>query len=434
MDRLRRFQAAMELVSSFIKAMELVAAVITEQLLGKPTPSKWDDAQKWLVGLSRGGGGDKRESKPRNSNADDRRLIAPVPQMEQDYSGEEDDGKAENGCSFSVINQYEAETKKVDCDESVWRINKPVQNSTMNAVRSVCLRDMGTDMTPIASQEPSRTATPIRATTPAARSPVSSGSSTPVRGQHRLQGNDGYQTGLAVTESNGGTASSPGGITATKHCGQEFNGSGIPENMDSDQARKMNALETRAMAWDEAERAKYMARYKREEVKIQGLGKSREEESRNGNEENGGMIANPFKDRINSHPLLSEMSLFALKISGKSRVKAERLKGRAQERLANKLASTKRIAEEKRANAEARLNEKAVKTSEKADHMRATGHLPSVILLQVTFPVLVETQHCIYMYHLLPTAPRSLFLYTYSSSWIHFICSILLLHSQVLFL
>ncbi|KAJ6689155.1 hypothetical protein OIU85_005551 [Salix viminalis] len=314
--------------------------------LGKPTPSKWDDAQKWLVGLSRGGGGDKRESKPRNSNADDRRLIAPVPQMEQDYSGEEDDGKAENGCSFSVINQYEAETKKVDCDESVWRINKPVQNSTMNAVRSVCLRDMGTDMTPIASQEPSRTATPIRARTPAARSPVSSGSSTPVRGQHRLQGNDGYQTGLAVTESNGGTASSPGGITATKHCGQEFNGSGIPENMDSDQARKMNALETRAMAWDEAERAKYMARYKREEVKIQAW--------------------------ENHEKRKAEMEM------RKMEVKAERLKGRAQERLANKLASTKRIAEEKRANAEARLNEKAVKTSEKADHMRATGHLPSV--------------------------------------------------------
>ncbi|KAG5222396.1 remorin [Salix suchowensis] len=287
--------------------------------LGKPTPSKWDDAQKWLVGLSRGGGGDKRESKPRNSNADDRRLIAPVPQMEQDYSGEEDEGKAENG-SCAELN--------------------------MNAVRSVCLRDMGTDMTPIASQEPSRTATPIRATTPAARSPVSSGSSTPVRGQHRLQGNEGYQTGSAVTESNGGTASSPGGVTATKHCGQEFNGSGIPENMDSDQARKMNALETRAMAWDEAERAKYMARYKREEVKIQAW--------------------------ENHEKRKAEMEM------RKMEVKAERLKGRAQERLANKLASTKRIAEEKRANAEARLNEKAVKTSEKADHMRATGHLPSV--------------------------------------------------------
>ena len=58
-------------------------------------------------------------------------------------------------------------------------------------------------------------------------------------------------------------------------------------------------------------------------------------------------------------------------------MKAERLKARAQERLTNKLAATKRIAEEKRANAEASLNEKAVKTSERADYIRRTGHLPS---------------------------------------------------------
>lgn len=58
-------------------------------------------------------------------------------------------------------------------------------------------------------------------------------------------------------------------------------------------------------------------------------------------------------------------------------MKAERLKARAQERLSNKLAATKRIAEEKRANAEASLNEKAVKTSERADYIRRTGHLPS---------------------------------------------------------
>ncbi|CAK7327403.1 unnamed protein product [Dovyalis caffra] len=316
--------------------------------LGKPTPSKWDDAQKWLVGLSRGGGGDRKESKPRNSNADDRRLIAPVPQMEQDYSSGEDEaeGKAANGCSISITNQYEVETKKVDCDESVWRINKPVQNSTVTAVRSVCVRDMGTEMTPIASQEPSRTATPIRATTPAARSPISSGSSTPIRVQHGLQGNEGYQTGLAMNESRVEASSDPRGVSAaTRHYGQKSNGSRIPENMDSDQARKMNALETRAMAWDEAERAKYMARYKREEVKIQAW--------------------------ENHEKRKAEMEM------RKMEVKAERLKARAQERLANKLASTKRIAEEKRTNAEAQMNEKAVKTSEKADYIRRTGHLPS---------------------------------------------------------
>ncbi|KAG2312740.1 hypothetical protein Bca52824_024297 [Brassica carinata] len=54
--------------------------------MGKPAPSKWDDAQKWLsgVGLSRGGGGEKnhhsRSCKPRNSNADDLRLIASASQ------------------------------------------------------------------------------------------------------------------------------------------------------------------------------------------------------------------------------------------------------------------------------------------------------------------------------------------------------------------
>ncbi|GKC33579.1 remorin, partial [Tanacetum coccineum] len=57
--------------------------------------------------------------------------------------------------------------------------------------------------------------------------------------------------------------------------------------------------------------------------------------------------------------------------------KAERLKSRAQEKYTNKLASARRIAEEKRAKAEVNLNEKAVKTSEKADYIRRTGHLPS---------------------------------------------------------
>lgn len=43
------------------------------------------------------------------------------------------------------------------------------------------MRDMGTEMTPVTSQEPSRTATPVGATTPL-RSPTSSIPSTPGRG------------------------------------------------------------------------------------------------------------------------------------------------------------------------------------------------------------------------------------------------------------
>ncbi|KAL6190542.1 hypothetical protein ACLB2K_036936 [Fragaria x ananassa] len=325
--------------------------------LGKlPTPSKWDDAQKWLVGLSRGVDKTQSKTKPRNSNADDLRLIAPVPQKEQDYSSGEDEGEANGGCSGSAVaNHYDVETKKVDCDDSVWRSNKPMMESPTSAaaMRSICLRDMGTEMTPIASQEPSRTGTPLRATTPAARSPISSGSSTPVRAcQHGMQGN---QQGYQGSSENGRSSST---THESVPCGRGSGGSNkryveesnvcknsIPENQNSDQARKPNPLETRAMAWDEAERAKYMARYKREEVKIQAW--------------------------ENHEKRKAEMEM------RKMEVKAERMKARAQEKLTNKLAATRRIAEEKRANAEAKLNEKALKTSEKADYIRRTGHLPS---------------------------------------------------------
>lgn len=322
--------------------------------LGKPTPSKWDDAQKWLVGLSRGPDKNQSKTKPRNSNADDLRLIAPVPQKEQDYSSGEDDGiedqeeeeEEENGCDGSARpNQYDVETKKVDCDDSVWRSNKPMENSTA-AMRSLCLRDMGTEMTPIASQEPSRTATPIRATTPAARSPISSGSSTPVRPcQHGMQASQGYQKSTDGRSSHEAKSCGRGSGAAKRYVEESNACKSMPDNQNSDQARKPSPLETRAMAWDEAERAKYMARYKREEVRIQAW--------------------------ENHEKRKAEMEM------RKMEVKAERMKARGQEKLTNKLAATRRIAEEKRANAEAKLNEKALRTSEKADYIRRTGHLPS---------------------------------------------------------
>lgn len=197
--------------------------------LGKPTPSKWDDAQKWLVNLSRG---EKSEAKasPRNSNADDRRLIAPVPKK---YSnGDEDEGQS-------------VETKNVDCDDSIWRShNKGVITSSKSAVRSICLRDMGTEMTPIASKEPSRAATPIKAT-----SPVSSGSSTPVivKPSRKIG---------SPTEAGRGVGSS----RDFKRDGDETDGVNVTQSKGDDQSKKLNPLETRAAAWEEAERAKYMAR------------------------------------------------------------------------------------------------------------------------------------------------------------------------------
>ncbi|KAM3337728.1 remorin 1.4 [Capsicum galapagoense] len=313
---------------------------------GKPTPSKWDDAQKWLVNLSRGGG-EKHQSKasPRNSNADDLRLIVPVPKKEEDYSSGSDEGD-----SSMMMIQFGVETKKVDnCDDSksMWRINKAGcnSNSAAGAVRSICVRDMGTEMTPIASQEPSRTGTPIRARTPAARSPISSGSSTPpIRGQNGVVQT--IETGQIVATAIIGDNRGNAGATRIVRGVEETINNELTANKETDNANnKLNPLETRAMVWDEAERAKYMARYKREEVKIQAW--------------------------ENHEKRKAEMEMKRME------VKAERIKARAEEKYRNKLASARRKAEEKRANAEAQLNEKTVKICEKADYIRRTGHLPS---------------------------------------------------------
>jgi hypothetical protein len=217
--------------------------------MGKPTPSKWDDAQKWLVGLSKGGEKSQSKSKPRNSNADDLRLIAPVPQKEEEHD-DIDDG-CRDFMTTTTTEYVEEETKKVECDESIWRVNNNnnkvlAENKNTIHVQSICFRDMGTEMTPIASQEPSRTATPIRATTPTTRSPIHSGTSTPMRNQNGL---------LQMEAASGNDGST------TRQCGEGLSPCKIVEkNKIEVQGRKLSPLESRAMAWDEAERAKYMAR------------------------------------------------------------------------------------------------------------------------------------------------------------------------------
>ncbi|XVE74820.1 hypothetical protein DITRI_Ditri12bG0048900 [Diplodiscus trichospermus] len=172
----------------------------------------------------------------------------------------------------------------------------PAENSTL-VVRSICVRDMGTEMTPITRKEPSRTATPIRATTHSASNPIPIGSSTSITFQHASP-----------------TPADDRGETNADARGNGSNGpyeqkSMINENNNSDQARKQNTQETRAMAWDKAEMAKYMAKYKREEVKIQA--------------------------RENHEKRKEEMK------TKKLEVKAERLKARVQERCAKQTGCLK---------------------------------------------------------------------------------------------
>lgn len=201
----------------------------------KPTPSKWDDAQKWLVGgMSTGRSADGGvHAKHRNSNADDWRLLSSSSQ-----NGRVSCSSVDGALEYSMVapppppddSNDAGETKKMDC---------MMQGSPAAVIRSVCLRDMGTEMTPIASKEPSRTATPLRASTPVARSPISSRSSTPVR--RRPEGS------VAIAD-----ATEP---VANMSCRSDEGGAAAVSR-----APDANTLESRAAAWDEAERAKFTAR------------------------------------------------------------------------------------------------------------------------------------------------------------------------------
>ncbi|KAH7439911.1 hypothetical protein KP509_04G081600 [Ceratopteris richardii] len=231
------------------------------------------------------------------------------------------------------------------------------------SARSVSMRDMGTEMTPITSQEPSRTGTPIQCTTPSMRSPVSSGSSTPKRGttisspvrfakvQYQNPVND------PSTPDKDGTLLEPSrdvhttagkkSVTDTTrvHDGKSDADALEYKDLDGDPPRllkrsldleevKRNVLETRAAAWEEAERA----RYEREEAKIQAWEKHEKAKAE------------------------AEMRRIEVKI--------EKIRAYAQEKLMNKLAATKRRAEEQRAIAEARQSQQARKAVVQSNQIR----------------------------------------------------------------
>eukprot|EP01018_Ginkgo_biloba_P017466 Gb_05849 [translate_table: standard] len=417
--------------------------------LSKPAPSKWDDAEKWLVSLSSGDSHIKNKSKVGpgqfqaisaytsrkvSINSQTGHQLGIVKSVSPNASGLSD----KTTLYGRGLNQDEGETKKIDSKfafvqkgahaatanfndsldsyalnpdlvnlkevndaeaflKTSLRHEKPLADSAIETfspavvlskhdpllslhgtasyipppsnARSVSMRDMGTEMTPITSHDPSRTGTPIRATTPMIRSPVSSPPSTPGRAapasspmeatENELE----YQEGLRNPEQLEkelhmktrqeimvlGAQLGKANIAAWASKGEEENDASKSLNTTDLEEVKKNIWEARAAAWEEAEQAKYMARYKREEVKIQAW-------------------ENHQKAKADAEMRRLE-------------VKVERMKSHAHEKLLNKLAAARRQAEEKRATAEAKNGEQTVKTKQRADYIRRTGRMRTSFLL-----------------------------------------------------
>lgn len=134
---------------------------------------------------------------------------------------------------------------------------------------------MGTEMTPIASQEPSRTGTPVRATTPT-RSPNSSRPSTPGRAAPAPSPIDPPNECLDPDRKEWsekelqmktrreimvlGTQLGKMNIAAWASKDDENKEASVSVKTISTEQEAKSVIDTRAAAWEEAEKAKYMAR------------------------------------------------------------------------------------------------------------------------------------------------------------------------------
>ncbi|KAF7820352.1 Remorin 4.1 [Senna tora] len=353
----------------------------------KPAPSKWDDAQKWIASPTsnrpktgqtqvQGEKAGRKAGNPGFGRQPSMKVVVEVPDqrvvaLEEPDTKRIDTNQTKMESGGQKFVSWEADPYAIaDSYVSLSQHNSSVaiQSATAfipppSTARSVSMRDMGTEMTPIASQEPSRTGTPVRATTPM-RSPTSSQPSTPGRSppssnlinrgsDHRDPNNNELSEKELQMKTRReimvlGTQLGKMNIAAWASKEEEDNDASTSlKTKTADQLPK-SIIETRAAAWEEAEKAKYLARFKREEMKIQAW-------------------ENHQKAKTEA-----EMR--------KIEVEVERMRSGAHDKLMNKLAAARHKAEEKRAMAESKRNCQAAKIEEQAEYIRRTGRVPSSYL------------------------------------------------------
>ncbi|KAK4756658.1 hypothetical protein SAY87_006785 [Trapa incisa] len=314
----------------------------------KPSPSKWDDAQKWIAtptsNRSLKDGQDTGNRKTGLFSYGGRRLstkvVVEVPHLGLISSGEPEtkriDLSKESGAPKNVAWDAYPDPAAGPYGKPVLMIeNSPVNLSQhdsleihsattfippLSTARSVSMRDMGTEMTPIASQEPSRTGTPAKATTPT-RSPNSSPPSTPTRASPSLQPSllkdqVDSNAGLSQKELQMNTRreimvldTQLGKLNIAAWASKVEEDNVASTSLKTDQVCQpaRSPIEIRAAVWEEAGKAKYMARFNREEMKIEEW-------------------ENHQKAKTKAEMRKIEMEV-------------ERIRGRAQDKLTNKLAA-----------------------------------------------------------------------------------------------
>uniref|UniRef100_A0A453JMJ2 Remorin C-terminal domain-containing protein n=1 Tax=Aegilops tauschii subsp. strangulata TaxID=200361 RepID=A0A453JMJ2_AEGTS len=198
---------------------------------------------------------------------------------------------------------------------------------------SVSMRDVGTEMTPIASQEQSRSGTPAGAATPSL-SPLCSVPASPSASERELQ--------IRTRREIAALGLQLGKMSIASWASKEDRIRTSPEKSagEEDEAKK-EEFEARAAAWAESKKCKFASRYQRKEVKIQEW-------------EN------------------CQKSKFEAKMRH-AEVQADQMKARAKNSLTKRLSTLSHKVEGKQARVEARRNRRAVRLARQVERIRKTG-------------------------------------------------------------
>lgn len=343
-------------------------------------PSKWNDAEKWIVNRQ---AMNQSVIKKGLRNQGGRQMIPNwmrIPETAINQVGETKMVDSSGSSTQNVVEKFSFDPRCSQANAGTNGVSRsreernhyegcvsevPIAETTViPAIQSVSMRDVGTEMTPIPSQDPSRTGTPLGATTPSL-SPMSSMPSTPKRGaptstpaDATTDGETGLKEKACKTELSekelqiktrkeiAALGVQLGKMKIVSWASQAETDPGTP----SLKAREMDQLVkaeyvARAAAWEDAEKSKHIARYKREELKIEAW---------------------------ESH----QRAKFEAKMR-EIEAQVERTIALAQDRMLEKTALASQRAEAKRAAAEARRNYQAAKTSQQVEKIRQTGHVPS---------------------------------------------------------
>ncbi|MED6168217.1 hypothetical protein PIB30_010002 [Stylosanthes scabra] len=362
----------------FDKGERSVNNPATRSLL-RPIPSKWNDAEKWIMRQNTQSTYSKKNTtlhtQPNRMPVTSMVRVAPesalydhnklsTAKVTETIRVDKFSFVPSDGTSPVLQDSYPQTKDLKEVNELELSCSTTTDDHTAFAgIRSVAMRDMGTEMTPVPSQEPSRTATPGGSATPL-RSPTSSMPSTPRRGEPTPTPLDNTtDEDLQFPTENG-----------RKHLSEEemklktrreiaalgmqlgkMNIAAWASNDDEEKkkssARDANAeeherieFEKRAAQWEEAEKSKHTARFKREEIKIQAW------------------------ESQQKAKLEAEMRRIEAKV--------EQMKAQTHAKMVKKIALARQRSEEKRAAAAARKNREAERTAAQAEYIRQTGRMP----------------------------------------------------------